>query len=214
MSKKKLCKHWDSPPELGSVVSRSLVKLIKEKPGIGWIRGDKGVGEEVLRENLELQRKNQELASKLDSLIVQPPPKTEHLAQGEDKISINYSYVEWDEGFNRKTYKDTCEITWNQIFGLMAPILIEEAPEHGMKKCLNEYVEKTEYLKIADESLRNDFGTIFNEDFQTIKIQLRALGLIAKSQKKKPPSDRETYWTLTPYGDQVMTNLRAIKRPS
>ncbi len=37
---KRMCKHWTTPDELGSVVSRSLVQLIKRKPGIGWIRGD------------------------------------------------------------------------------------------------------------------------------------------------------------------------------
>src|ERR1044071_3289075 len=29
----KLCKYWSSPSELGSVVSRSLVQLIKNNPG-------------------------------------------------------------------------------------------------------------------------------------------------------------------------------------
>ena len=52
-----------------------------------------------------------------------------------------------------------------------------------------------------------------SDDFQTIKIQLRALGLIAKSTKSRSVKDTATYWTLTPYGDNVMTKLRAIRKP-
>jgi predicted MarR family transcription regulator len=51
------------------------------------------------------------------------------------------------------------------------------------------------------------------DDFQTIKIQLRALGLITKSTKSRSVKDTATYWTLTPFGDTVMTRLRAIQKP-
>jgi len=37
---KKLCKHWCSASELGSVVSRSLIQLIKREPAIGWVRAN------------------------------------------------------------------------------------------------------------------------------------------------------------------------------
>jgi hypothetical protein len=33
---KKMCKHWSTPAELGSAVSRSVVKLIKNHPAVGW----------------------------------------------------------------------------------------------------------------------------------------------------------------------------------
>jgi hypothetical protein len=49
-------------------------------------------------------------------------------------------------------------------------------------------------------------------DFQTIKVQLRALGLITKSPKSRSVRDNATYWTLTSYGDNVMTKLRAIQK--
>lgn len=52
---------------------------------------------------------------------------------------------------------------------------------------------------------------IDDHDYQTVKIQLRALGLIAKSEKTRSVKDAGTYWTLTPYGDQVLTSLRAIR---
>jgi hypothetical protein len=40
LAEKKMCRYWSSPEELGSVVSRSLVKLMKSKPAVGWVRAD------------------------------------------------------------------------------------------------------------------------------------------------------------------------------
>ena len=54
--------------------------------------------------------------------------------------------------------------------------------------------------------------SVNEDDFQTVKVQLRALGLISKSAKTRSVKDTDTYWTLTPYGDDVMTQLRAVKR--
>ena len=42
------------------------------------------------------------------------------------------------------------------------------------------------------------------EDFQRVKLQLRALGLITKN----PAGDAR--WVLTPYGDSVLTKVAAI----
>ena len=52
------------------------------------------------------------------------------------------------------------------------------------------------------------------ESFNTIKVQLRALGLITKSEKVRSVKDTQTYWSLTPYGDTAMTRLLAISRSS
>lgn len=43
----KMCKYWESPAELGSVVSRSIVRLIKTNPSVGWVRADQLLNEEV-----------------------------------------------------------------------------------------------------------------------------------------------------------------------
>src|SRR5258706_2850866 len=40
----KLCKQWESPQELGCVVSRSLVQLIKTTPAVGWVRANELAG--------------------------------------------------------------------------------------------------------------------------------------------------------------------------
>ena len=34
----KMCRYWETPSELGSQVSRSLIKLIRDKPRVGWVK--------------------------------------------------------------------------------------------------------------------------------------------------------------------------------
>ena len=54
--------------------------------------------------------------------------------------------------------------------------------------------------------------TFSEEEIDTCVIQLRALGLINESKKQRSVKDNSTYWTLTPYGDVKMVQLRAIHR--
>ena len=65
--KKKMVKPWMSPEELGSVVSRSLVKLIKDKPGVGWVRADVLPDNDIIKENLELRKKIENLNKAIES---------------------------------------------------------------------------------------------------------------------------------------------------
>ena len=78
--------------------------------------------------------------------------------------------------------------------------MIEGAAGEALK-----HTEAAKDYRLANFALRED-------DFQTIKVQLRALGLVAKSTKPRSLKDTETYWTLTPHGDRVMTQLRAVRR--
>ena len=84
--------------------------------------------------------------------------------------------------------------------------MINEAPEKQLVRTFEEFVKRN----IKEQEF--DTFNIDESDFQTIKIQLRALGLIIRSEKTRSIKDVDTYWTLTPYGDDLMTRLRAIKR--
>lgn len=95
--------------------------------------------------------------------------------------------------------------------------MINEATENDLVKALNKLINDLAYLDLQKSKLFKDLVLmnfrIDSNDFQTIKIQLRALGLITKSTKSRSVKDTATYWTLTLYGDNVMTRLRAIQKP-
>lgn len=214
---KKLCKHWESPQELGSVVSRSLIQLIKSTPAIGWVRANELADREATLELLQLRRRVEELQTELSRARISAPKGSEGLAQGDQEHSIRFSFSATPPGdYQSSTWSSSFNPTWNEIFACIAPLMIHEATEPALKHALDSLSETEnderlrEDKRLARAALRN--FRIGQDDFQTIKVQLRALGLIAKNDKPRSVKDSGTYWTLTPYGDEVMTQLRAIRR--
>ncbi|MFG6447365.1 DUF4062 domain-containing protein [Roseateles sp. BYS180W] len=217
---KKMCRFWETPADLGSQVSRSLVKLIKTSPGIGWVRGDLVPDESATEEILNLKRQVEELQAALQASQTTGPEGTSTLAQGEDSYEAGFSFVasrdEWTHHGTR--FESKISISWKTIFGALSPHMIDECSEANLARATNDLI-----AALAPQQLQNEKNLkglnllnfkIMSGDFQTIKIQLRALGLITKSTKSRSVKDTATYWTLTPYGDNVMTRLRAIKKPA
>lgn len=217
LAQNKMCKFWETPQELGSVVSRSLIMLQRKTPGIGWVRGDLIPKQEASLEILELKKEIERLNTQLNDIRTTAPPGTEKLAQGEEKYLINYrcmSYI----NMHSYSWNPSIELTWDEIFYCLSPLMIHEASDGDLRSALNKFITKhgREALKVSDEGKGHSFSDfkIDEEDFQTIKVQLRALGLIAKNEKNRSVRDKGSYWTLTSYGDSVMNRLRAIERNS
>ena len=214
---KKLCKYWESPQELGSVVSRSLIQLIKSTPAVGWVRANELADREATMELLQLRRRVEELQAELSRVRVSAPKGSEGLAQGDEEHSVRFSFYATAPGtFQDATWSSSFTPTWNEIFACIAPLMIHEATEPALKSALDSLAETENLDRLQKEKSlarhRLHSFHISQEDFQTIKVQLRALGLIAKSDKARSVKDSGTYWTLTPYGDEIMTQLRAIRR--
>jgi len=216
----KMCKFWTTPQELGSNVSRSLIKLQKKHPGIGWVKGDLIPSQEASLEILELRKEIEKLENTLEEARTQAPKGTDNLAQGEDILEdITFSFKVRKQGdYNTVGYTSSIDLTWNEIFYKISPVMIDEATDYQFRVSVEKLIQKEKGIQLknsSDERFENTYitdVTVEDEFFQTIKVQLRALGLINKSTKSRSVKDTETYWTLTPYGDSVMNNLRAIKK--
>lgn len=214
---KKMVRFWSTPSELGSVVSRSIINLIKTNPAIGWVKANMVPDESSLQEILKLKRKIEDLEEKLKESINKAPEGTELLSQGEDTFKINYSFKAVKDRSIGDIFKITFSTNWNEIFYSISPLMIDEISEEGLRNGINLFIRDAQMEElIKDDSLKkyNRYGEfkISNSDYQTIKVQLRALGLISKSQRARSVKDTGTYWCLTPYGDNVMTKLRAIRK--
>jgi hypothetical protein len=82
--------------------------------------------------------------------------------------------------------------------------MVNHANEHEMKVKISEAFRN----RFLDTQKREVFSpNIRDEDFQNVKIQLRALGYIAKASER----GGHAAWTLTPYGDTVLTQIAAIR---
>lgn len=195
----KMCRYWASPAELGSQVSRSLVKLIKSKPQTGWIRADLAASDEAIAEISKLRKEADELKMQLEKARTTAPQGSEGLQQGEDVFKLNYSFYHGGER------ESSISLTWNEYFYLLAPLMLDESSESDLKNELNEYLK----LRTKERPRTLNVNSV---DFQTLKVQFVALGLVTKSEKKRSIKDSGTYWSLTPYGETKMMQLRALKR--
>jgi hypothetical protein len=191
--------------------------LIKKTPAVGWVRADELPTKDATLELLKLRQHVEDLQAELSNARTTAPKGSEDLAQGEELYSLNYSFhAENMETGEEDEYTSEFEATWNKFFGTVAPMMINEASDDDLKLAMDHFVyDQNEEDQSKDKDFRQSDLSEFklnDADFQTIKIQLRALGLINKSEKARSLEDTTTYWTLTPYGDEVMTRLRAIKR--
>jgi len=168
---------------------------------------------------LTLRRRIEELEYEIQSARVTPPEGAAELAQGADKFDIAYTFVasptKWDhDGIG---YEAALSVEWDEIFFALSPHMIDEAKDSTLVQALTSMIKELateEYKDDKDlESLNLISFKVSPDDYQTIKVQLRAVGLITQSSKNRSVKDTATYWTLTPYGDTVMTRLRAIRRP-
>lgn len=207
--RQKMCKSYETPQDLGSVASRSIIKLIKKHPAIGWIRANNLTSAESSKEILELKKQIDELESQLYKQKNFAPQGAEDLEQGSDVFEIKYHYVEngWDSMVNADD--GSIGFTWDEVFSILSPLMVDEAPEHGLK---NEIVKIIREQIKEKEDHRPSKVEVNGTDFQTIKVQLIALGLIEKSEKKRSIKDTDVYWRLTPYGENKMMGLKAIRK--
>lgn len=221
VEKKHTCVYWRNADDLKAKVIVGLTAATKRHPAIGWVRADKVPTEATLVEVLSLKNRIAELEQETATLRDQPPSGTEALAQGNDKYEIHLSFVARKKlsayPFNEdQGYTASITPSWNAIFAAVAPSMINEASDHALRQAFNDFLRR-ESLK-AFQSRKAFKGRELREfsfrkdEIETCMVQLRALGLIKENDRKRSIKDTGTYWTLTPYGNTLMVQLRAVRR--
>lgn len=227
------CSYWNGADKLHSQVVVALSALTKRLPAIGWIRADQLPVDFSPDQVLRLESRVRELEDELTRTRAEPPKGIEILSQGGDIHSISVKtrvLVELTEMVGLAEFKSaTLEIpstavaSWDEIFAAVAPTMINEASDDYVKECLCRFVAAGVEPSMPTIAMGR-FGVrkvisvgetvVSGSELDTCIVQLRALGLIEESRKKRSLKDTETYWTLTSYGDSVMVKLRAIRRQS
>lgn len=216
---KHTCVYWESPEELKAKVIVGLTANIKRHPAVGWVRADAVPSDATVRDVLSLREQVAKLETELNKIRTEAPPGTEDLMQEDDTFELKYTFLARSPGgsySSRVTYEGTMNPTWNEIFAGVSPSLIDEASEQKLRTAFTIH-----FTALAKEELSEEKSLKKHtfEDFKfrqsqtdTCLVQLRALGLIRESERKRSVTDKQTYWTLTPYGDRKMVQLRAIRR--
>lgn len=204
LAENKMCKGWDTPEALGSVVSRSIVKLMKSRPAVGWVRADLVPDETASKEILTLKKKIEQLQGELESARTSVPTGTSDLAQGDEPVDLAFLL----RAKGATPTEHSVKTTWNEVFSVVSPLMIDKATEQQLISAIRDYF----LPQISPETASNPYLlTLSSRDFQKLKLQYRALGLITKETSQKSLKDTSTYWTLTPYGDLLMTQANAAR---
>jgi hypothetical protein len=218
---KRMCKLWQTPQELGSAVSRSLVKAIRSSPAKGWVRADMAMTPEQLAELEQLRREVMELEADQATISDTPPPGTEEFTQGDDVTEIAFLANASERGyvFEKQPFSGSVQLSWDRIFAAIGPAMFDEAAEGVLRKMLANLVEEEVKSSASLEDLRKkglvvfDDWTVEQDSWDKVKVQFVALKLIDKGKKRRGVNDKATYWALTPYGERYVMRLKAERRP-
>jgi hypothetical protein len=224
VEKAHLCKYWKEAEQLGSRVTRGLIYQTKSITRTGWIRADETGSPESLLEISRLRSKIDSLTAELAAVRLQPPSGSEDLQSGEDLVRQPILVMAYSEAaikildsssFASQTeYPLNLMVSWNELFSACGALMLQQQAEEGAIKTSME-TRSLELLrnKIPWFKIRRAQRVKFPDStFQTIKVQLIALGWVQKSEIKRAPSDKGRYWTLTPYGEMVFMQISAIKK--
>lgn len=196
--KHRLCKFWVSGDDLASKVVLSLTNLIMTKPRIGWVKSDQPASSEANAEIVKLRKEIDDLNKKVRQYEQSEPEGIADLAQGDDEVTISfYSTIGTED----------LVLTWNSLFSLIGPLMLVESSEVKIKNVLDEYFQ-VNYMGGTGTWL------IYEEHFQSIKVQFMALGLIRESTRTHSSADTNIYWSLTPWGKNFLMRIKAIRKES
>lgn len=97
LSNNKMAQFWTTKDELTKNVSISLMKQIMQKPGIGWVRGDKAISEELSKELANLSKENRTLRTENERLKQLTPTRKPDIfttLNGKNQLEIEFTKQE------------------------------------------------------------------------------------------------------------------------
>jgi len=192
-------KYWSTAADLHAAVLQAIIFETKKNPQEGWVRASMASDPATL---IKLQEELRQLQS------MHAPGDAAEFMGGEDQYEFTVSYRMTGETALRQ---HTPDMTWDDIFREVGPIMMHEATESAMRNRIAS--ESLLHLDANGKVVKGAISaSIDNETFDTMKIQLVVLGLISKGKQKRAVADRNVYWVLTEYGEGYLMRLRAIRR--
>jgi len=201
--KGRLVSFWNKPEELPGLVALSLISTIKTYPAVGWVRGNTIANEDLLIQLNDLRKENDSLRAALTNTSPEPIPRIEGLAGLDEQFAVKICFV-FRDGFGAKKCAQTIKLSWKEIFALISPYIVKNPIDSTVKKALcNSLVNQI--------NLHGEHHYLDDQCFQTIGIQLNALGLTKTENDKAPDGTMQRRWSLTPQGEQLMFQLRTVQ---
>ncbi len=199
-----MVKCWNRAEDLPGLIAVSLSKAIKMFPATGRVRANVVANQELLSKLNGLRKENKLVKARIAEIEQRPSGKVEGLADLDNKFTIRGRYSSQRGGGNWQS-----TLTWREIFAYVAPYLLKFPNDEYVKLVL------ANALKDRERSI-SSIGyshQINDQDFQTVTLQLKALGLINTKYSQTTKGGMALFWLLTPQGERLMMELRTVRAP-
>ena len=202
------CSTWSSPGDLRAQLIVGLTETISRKPGPGWVRADQIPSAVDVSTALALRQRVAELEAELLETRTGPAPDSADLQQGDDTVVVRVDLmVSQSRGVQQPSVD--LNLSWNYVFGGIAPRLLHDTLDEVLRRdLLGAFFSELATAKVSSPVLN---ATCSGHDIDTCVVQFQALGLI-KTSVKPVGKSTQTVWSLTPYGERMKVQLRALRR--
>ena len=209
-STNRLVKFWKSADELPGLVALALANTIKMVPAVGWVRANKAASEDLLIEINGLRKQNADFRDQNNQLQTElarysSRPALESLAGLQDEFKLFGTYTSKWRNDSDQPWNVT--VMWAQIFAAIAPYMASFPHDRIVKNTLTDAA----FLKSGKEGHSVELD---GQLFRTVALQLKALNLVDIEYKQSQGGSMLLFWSLTPYGERVMLELRTVKKVS
>lgn len=156
-----------------------------------------------------LRKRNEELEKLVGQLGTQSSPSSlSNLAGLADEVTLSGTYFT-SSGSGRSFTKSKqvweYKIKWEDLFALIAPYLLEHPNDSRIKSELEKSV-------FGLTGTRGSTVSINDQIYQTVKIQLVALGLVETRYAQTTGGGMALFWSLTKIGQEQLFRSRTIKK--
>lgn len=208
VSSNRLIKYWETAEQLPGLVALSLSKTIKVHPAIGWIRANSAIDPDIFKEMNDLRKENQEIQNLLHQKKITEILEREDLADLDDEIEISGTHRRWNSKYKHEVNTTwNFRLTWGKIFSLISPYLLEHPSDLKAKEIIS-----TQLYNETKDHISSGTPKVNDQDFQTIKIHLKSIGLIDVAYKKTTTGGMALFWELTELGNKYLHHKRSVKK--
>ena len=209
----RLVKFWTTASELPGLVALSLNKTIKTYPAVGWARANEIANDAVLSDLNDLRKQNDALKARVAELEQQIMFEQPELAGLDDQFEFELTWPGYRTSGN---FTREVNATWGEVFAVIGAQLSDMPRDDDVNRRLAEsfYRSTQDPPRSNDKSFDPPTGLkVESEAFDTIRLQLSTLGLV-EFERFKTTTGYIIRWSITPAGQRIVTNLRAVKRAS
>ena len=124
----------------------------------------------------------------------------QNLADLNEIFIFNVIYWYRDSKFNKDI-----QLNWGALFALVAPYLLQHPSDSYVQRHFSEAIQEKHFSEYSLIKIKN-------EDFETVKVQFSALGLVNIEYSPTTGGGMGLFWSLTLMGEETMIQVRTVKK--